>query len=109
MFARNEPVKAHARWDISGVHVTVGWETPDGYRVRDFSAGREYVDVPANQLPPQGVELPLTDAEARGLYEALADYYGHTSVSAAALRKDYDAERARVDRLIAHLTSERST
>lgn len=50
--------------------------------------------------------LVLTDDTARVLYEALARYFGgapdmHT------LRKDYDAERARVDLFIQHLTGAR--
>lgn len=44
------------------------------------------------------LELP-TDV-ARALYEALADHFGHSGHDTRALRKDYEAERARVDRLI---------
>lgn len=47
--------------------------------------------------------LQLTEEEARAIYEALADYYGHAGHDTRALRKDYDAERARVDRLINNL------
>ena len=39
---------------------------------------------------------------ARAIYEALADYFGHAGHDIRALRKDYDAERARVDKLIHH-------
>ena len=38
-----------------------------------------------------------------GIYEALADYFGHSGHDTRALRKDYDAERARVDKLINNL------
>lgn len=48
--------------------------------------------------------LSLPEDYARALYEALADYYGHTGHDTRALRRDYDAERARVDRLIAVVT-----
>lgn len=42
--------------------------------------------------------LSLPESVARALYEALGRHFGG-GADAAALRKDYDAERARVDRL----------
>jgi len=50
------------------------------------------------------VWLPLTEDVARAIYEALADHFGHSGHDTRALRKDYDAERARVDAFIKHLT-----
>jgi hypothetical protein len=47
--------------------------------------------------------LHLTDDEARALYEALGRHYGGDVVNARQLRKDYDAERGRVDKLIDNL------
>jgi hypothetical protein len=44
--------------------------------------------------------LHIGEDEARALYEGLADYFGHTGHDIRALRKDYDAERKRVDLLI---------
>lgn len=49
--------------------------------------------------------LHLQEDDARAIYEALADHFGHAGHDTRALRKDYDAERARVDKLLAHLTS----
>jgi len=50
------------------------------------------------------VWLPLSEDVARAIYEALGDHFGHSGHDARALRKDYDAERARVDAFIKHLT-----
>jgi hypothetical protein len=47
--------------------------------------------------------LRISEAPARALYEALADHFGHGSNDVRALRRDYEAERARVDKLIANL------
>jgi hypothetical protein len=48
--------------------------------------------------------LHIQEDDARALYEALADHFGHAGHDIRALRKDYDAERSRVDKFIAHLT-----
>jgi uncharacterized protein (DUF1501 family) len=61
------------------------------------------VEEPAAESP--SLPLALPEAAARAIYEALARHFGgapdmHT------LRKDYDAERARVDRFIAHAVGE---
>lgn len=48
--------------------------------------------------------MHIHEDDARALYEALADHFGHSGHDTRALRKDYDAERGRVDRLINHLT-----
>lgn len=44
----------------------------------------------------------LSESMARALMEALAAHFGGVSETQT-LRKDYEAERARVDRLIGHL------
>jgi hypothetical protein len=49
--------------------------------------------------------LRLPEREARALYEALAEHFGHTGNDVRALRRDYEAERARVDRLIDYATA----
>ena len=48
--------------------------------------------------------LFLPEHVARALYEELADHFGHSGHDTRALRRDYDAERKRVDTFIAHLT-----
>lgn len=55
--------------------------------------------------PGEDFWLHLPQDAGRALYEALARHYGGISVDAASLRKDYDAERKRVDTFIAHLTA----
>lgn len=47
--------------------------------------------------------LKLPEDIARAMYEALAEHFGHSGHDTRALRKDYDAERARVDRMLDHL------
>jgi hypothetical protein len=47
--------------------------------------------------------ITIPDDVARALLDALSAHYGGTG-DTRALRRDYDAERARVDRLIAALT-----
>ena len=54
-------------------------------------------------VTPPALCIP-TDA-ARALYDALAQHFGGTSNSKQ-LRADYDAERARVDKLINNLIKE---
>lgn len=46
--------------------------------------------------------LRLTSDMARALLDALVEHYGGHS-NLLALRRDYDAERARVDKMIGHL------
>jgi hypothetical protein len=58
---------------------------------------------PGAAMPDDGW-LRLDGDAARALYEALADHFGHSGHDARALRKDYDAERGRVDQFIKHLT-----
>jgi len=59
-------------------------------------------ELPAESMPPEDAFLYLTDDIARALYEALSVHFGGNVVDATRLRKDYDAERARVDLFIKH-------
>lgn len=54
--------------------------------------------------PADDMWLDIREDDARAIYEALADHFGHNGHDTRALRRDYDAERGRVDKLIAHLT-----
>lgn len=64
------------------------------------------------QTPPEVIDPSVTDSawlhlaedDARAMYEALAAYFGGTGHDTVALRRDYDAERKRVDRLIEYAT-----
>jgi hypothetical protein len=50
------------------------------------------------RIEPKPLSLPV-DA-ARAVYDALAQYFGNNVDNPTALRQDYLAERARVDKLI---------
>ena len=59
-------------------------------------------ELPVETMAPDDAFLHLTDDIARALYEALSVHFGGNVVDATRLRKDYDAERARVDLFIKH-------
>lgn len=70
----------------------------------------EYKRIGHHEAPADDVQpLRLDNDTARALYETLADYFGGSGHDTRALRKDYDAERKRVDRLIDHLTATPTT
>ena len=71
----------------------VGWELrlPDG----DWTRPSEGADLGADPGPT----FHLRDEEARALLEALIRHY-QGAEDTRSLRKDYDAERARVDKFI---------
>lgn len=52
-------------------------------------------------VEPDVQPLALDQGAARALYEALSRYFGGAP-DMATIRKDYDAERARVDKFINH-------
>lgn len=97
---RQGAARAHVEFHIGGRGVQIAlsprpgtialWQ-PMTYRTGDPS-------VMAARVPDDTLFLP--EDEARALYEALAEYFGGTVVDARALRKDYDAERLRVDGMI---------
>lgn len=84
-----------------GIHL--GQLLPDnGLEVVSFGEGT-VKRVPENESAgPAGLKLRVDQGLA--LMQALNAYYGGIE-DARSLRKDYDAERARVDKLLAHLTT----
>lgn len=64
----------------------------------------ELVIVANGEAPSSDAEIKVTEDVARALYEALGRYFGGDIVDASRLRKDYDAERGRVDKFIEALT-----
>jgi hypothetical protein len=54
----------------------------------------------------QAPSIRLPEHVARALLDALAEHFGGTS-EVQTLRKDYLAERSRVDKMIDHLTATR--
>jgi hypothetical protein len=99
--------RAHAEFDPSflGVRVAVqrGTEGPVREVLTWQHPGTKVVDLNGRQIDPQEAEdgwLHLQEEDARAIYEALADYFGHSGNDVRALRRDYEAERARVDKFI---------
>lgn len=94
--------KAHVEYDLMGVRVALLREG-NGHRVVAqwpvvMQAWRT-VEEPGS-APQDEDWLRLDEADARAIYEGLADYFGHSGHDTRALRRDYDAERKRVDHLI---------
>ena len=93
--------RAHIQWDraLRGVNLAVA---------RDHS----YIAWGPTTLRPHATDgqsdsdawLTLDEDDARAIYEALADWFGHSGHDTRTLRKDYEAERKRVDKFIEHLT-----
>lgn len=79
-------------------------QTGGPYRALHFgeNGAREWEEVTDVALGPSGATFSLEDAEARALLDALTRYY-HGAEDTRALRRDYDDERKRVDRLTATL------
>jgi len=76
-----------------GRHVVVGTDNDNPGRLLFEPVADEAAEFDHWRLPAVPVEL------ARELLDALAGHFGGTSNSVQ-LRRDYDAERGRVDRLI---------
>lgn len=76
----SEPSRRIARFDSTGL----SWEPVEPFAIA-------------------APTFTLTDDMARALMEELTRYY-HGADDSRALRRDYDAERKRVDNLIGHLT-----
>lgn len=96
-------VRAHAQWSL--LHDAVHVHVSEGQYA--YAWGRpERVEVPAaTYAPPDAASgLLIPEDVARAVYEALAQHFGHVGHDGRALRKDYEAERARVDRLIEYAT-----
>lgn len=93
------------RFPFDRVAVWLGNRQPDG-----AGGGTAHVAAPLELVmeptDPAGVDVPptllLSEVHARVLLDALAAHFGGTS-EVQTLRRDYDAERARVDLLIGQL------
>lgn len=85
--------------------LALGRRSPDGHElVSAISADGVTAElIGESEAWDRPLRIPV-DA-ARALYDALAQHFGGTSNSRQ-LRADYDAERARVDKLINNLIKE---
>jgi hypothetical protein len=99
-------IRAYLREDFAGRYLAVALiREGDGVpqqilRIEDAGSPTTYrwedlPDVPSPDLAPT---LEIGDSEARALLEALVRYYNGAE-DTRALRRDYDHERERVDRL----------
>ena len=94
-------------WERDGVAVAILRERGSRRKLLTWSAGEVRVlDDDGRSRPEDDSEsfLHIQEDDARALYEALADHFGHAGHDIRALRRDYDSERKRVDGLIEHLT-----
>jgi hypothetical protein len=91
---RNDPIGQAIQVAIA----TTG-DMPTGLVELGFRSARWEPFEPGEDPPT----ITIPDEVARALLDALSAHYGGTG-DTRALRRDYDAERARVDRLIAALT-----
>lgn len=111
MFDAPSPARAHVEFDpnYGGLRVAM-FPSPDtllrwphyGNQVRQHLT--ENAPATVDDATETSPWLRLDERLARALYESLGDYFGHSGNDTRALRRDYDAERARVDKLITHLT-----
>lgn len=85
-----------AQRERGSVREVLQW--PASLEVRTYDAA-DY----SGREGPETDWLYIPEDLAHAIYEALADHFGHTGHDIRALRKDYDAERARVDKFIAHV------
>jgi hypothetical protein len=100
--------EAHIETDFIGQGIAVNVIRRNGDRIdvlKDLGGADRFqvweTADPMATTAPFGIRIP--DDVAKALFDALLDHYrgGH---DARELRKDYDAERARVDIFIKHLT-----
>lgn len=103
--------RARVEYDVDrgGVKIAVSpWGDRDGHAVVIWPSWPETRRITPDQglsVEDEAASWLRLDADvARAIYEGLAAYFGGVGTDVRALRKDYDAERERVDRLIAHLT-----
>jgi hypothetical protein len=100
--------RAHVESDfgMDGVKIAIRHEEAEARWLRMFplDLGTRDLLIPraaASTAPPEGHDqwLRLRDEEARAVYEALGEYFGHQVSDNRLLRADYADERRRVDKL----------
>lgn len=107
IFPHGEP-RAYVERDFSGdlIRIHLAVRTGDDRMHVLHHDGTVHTYEPDHTAATIAYERPwlsLTDNMARKLLDELAAFYGGVSETRM-LRKDYDAERARVDRFITYLT-----
>jgi hypothetical protein len=94
--------QAHIGTDYMARGLRIAWsrEIPGGVEYTDGTTG--WVTRAGDAAEPSITPLTVNDEQGRALLAALLRHYNGAD-DARMLRKDYDAERARVDRLIGAL------
>lgn len=88
-------------WSMFGIQL-VFVEENDGHRVVGNLTERQLI-YPNAPVTSEIEPVRMTDDQARALLSALSRHY-EGGEDTRSLRKDYDAERQRVDTFIAYLT-----
>lgn len=99
--------RALARYNpvTMNVSIIIGRQVADGtvQYLSEFGGNSSFATIeprdPGDSTPPP--ELHVEESIAKALLEALAAHFGGTE-DTRTLRRDYDAERARVDKFINH-------
>jgi len=96
-------VRARVAYDYNYACDTIVIYKP-GREILEWQQGRgvwQPLDRRVDLQEPPAQKLVIYDEEVlRALYEALADHFGGSGHDTRALRKDYEHEKGRVDRLI---------
>lgn len=93
-----DAAKARAEYDFERDGVTIYVRATQNIAL-SFNTTRVFVEDPAALVPdlePLRLELDV----ARAVYEALSEFFGGSHTDARMLRRDYDAERKRVDKML---------
>lgn len=100
MAMQDDVTQARAEFDWQSFGVSIHLKSHGGI-ARFARVDWKRLD-PEAILDSEAAPLRLSEEQAMAIYVALAEHFGHTGNDTRALRRDYDAERARVDKLIAH-------
>lgn len=110
MFSDPSPARAHVQFNPDfgkleialqpSRHTLIRWPLHAGSIQQRLEENSPTVEADLETSPWLRMDPEL----ARALYQSLGEFFGHSGNDVRALRKDYDAERARVDKLITHLT-----
>lgn len=95
--------KARAEFDPTSFGVRIAVKRDYGHRSELLLWERPIVteyDEEDRATEREESWLRLPEDDARAIYDALADHFGHAGHDTRALRRDYDAERGRVDKML---------
>ena len=92
-------------WMRDGVKIAVRLSQSDDTRDMILWGDVAIQRITEQNAPSDAAFLCLPNDIARAMYEALSRHFGGNVVDAVALRRDYEAERVRVDTFIKHVTT----